>query len=144
VNDTEEALRDIATVLARINPDEVHISLPTRPPAETTVEPPGDEGLLRAVAILGETARVVRPTDVEVDLSGFDTVVDAIAAIVSRHPMRVDEIEDALAHWAPGDVQTALTDLRASGRVRIIERHGVRFWTSAESFYPEDKKDKRK
>ena len=144
VNDTEDALREIATALQRIGPDEVHISLPTRPPAEVTAEPPDDEGLLRAVAILGETARVVRPTEAEVDLSGFDSVVDAIIAIVSRHPMRVDEIEDALVHWAPGEVQEAHAGLESSGGVRIVERQGVSFWTSSESFYPEDKKDTRK
>jgi wyosine [tRNA(Phe)-imidazoG37] synthetase (radical SAM superfamily) len=141
VNDTEDALKDIANILQRIGPDEVHVSLPTRPPAETTVEPPDDEGLLRAVAILGETARVVRPTEAEIDLSGFDNVVEAIIAVVSRHPMRVDEIEDALAHWAPDEIQTALAELQESGNVRIVERHGVSFWASAESFYPEDKKD---
>jgi wyosine [tRNA(Phe)-imidazoG37] synthetase (radical SAM superfamily) len=144
VNDTEEALRDIADVLQRIGPDEVHISLPTRPPAETTVEGPDDEGLFRALAILGETARVVHPANTEVELGGFDTVVDAIVSIVSRHPMRVDEIEEALARWAPGEVQTALADLEASGRVRVVERYGVPFWTSASSFYSEDKKDRQR
>lgn len=144
VNDTGDALRDIGDVLKRIGAGEVHISLPTRPPAEKTVEPPDDEGLLRAVAILGQAARVVRPAEVEVDLSGFETVVDAIVAIVNRHPMRIDEIEDALAHWAPGEVQEALAELKTSGRTRMIERHGVVFLTSAESFYPEDKKDRPK
>ena len=37
LNDTEAALQDIAAVLHRIQPDEVHINLPTRPPAETWV-----------------------------------------------------------------------------------------------------------
>ncbi|UCH85430.1 MAG: radical SAM protein [Candidatus Latescibacterota bacterium] len=141
VNDTEQALTDIAVVLKKIGPDEVHISLPSRPPAETTVETPDDEAILRAVAILGESAKVVRPAQAEIDLGGFESVVDAIVAMVSRHPMRVDEIENALTRWAPGEVKSALNELKASGKVRIVERCGVEFWTSAESFYPEYKKD---
>lgn len=44
LNDSEPALRDIATMLRKINLDEVHNNLPTRPPVETWVQPPDDEG----------------------------------------------------------------------------------------------------
>ncbi|MEJ2722000.1 MAG: radical SAM protein [bacterium] len=144
VNDTESALQDIAAVMRLIEPDEIHISLPTRPPAERTVEPTDEEGIDRALAILGETAHVVHPATADVDLSGVDTAVDAVVAIGSRHPMRVDEIEATLARWAPDDVQSALAELESSGRVRIVERYGVRFWTSPSSFYSEDKKGRPK
>lgn len=144
VNDTESALRDIAAVMRRIEPDEIHISLPTRPPAERTVEPADEEGLVRALAILGETAHVVHPATADVDFGGFDSAVDAVVAVVSRHPMRVDEIEATLARWAPDDVQSALAELESSGRVRVVERYGVRFWASASSFYSEDKKGRPK
>ena len=40
LNDGDEALRDLAAALHRIGPDEVHINLPVRPPAEPWVEPP--------------------------------------------------------------------------------------------------------
>jgi wyosine [tRNA(Phe)-imidazoG37] synthetase (radical SAM superfamily) len=40
LNDVEQALHQLATVLRRIGPDEVHINLPTRPSAETWVQPP--------------------------------------------------------------------------------------------------------
>ena len=49
LNDTEAAaLREIATILKSIQPDEVHILQPDRPPVETWVQPPDEEGLLRA------------------------------------------------------------------------------------------------
>ncbi|UCG50666.1 MAG: radical SAM protein [Candidatus Latescibacterota bacterium] len=143
VNDTEESLRDIADVLRRVKPDEVHISLPVRPPAETWIEPPDDEGLLRALAILGGSARVVHPVDTDFDMGGFETAVDAVIGIVSRHPMREDEIEDTLARWTPGEVKEALAELQASGKVQIVERHGVRFWTSASLYYPGREKSER-
>ena len=86
LNDTEQTLREIAAILHRIQPDEVHINLPTRPPAETWVQPANEDGLMRARAILGDIATVVHPVEGSFDLSGYDSVVDAVIAIITRHP----------------------------------------------------------
>ncbi len=136
LNDTEPALTDIAAALKCIKPDEVHINLPTRPPAEPWVQPPGEEGLLRASAILGDIARVVHPAAGTFDLSGSESVVDAIVGIITRHPMRQVELIQTLARWTPGQVDQALADLQASGRVQVVERYGAQFWSAVPSFYP--------
>ncbi|MAT98286.1 MAG: radical SAM protein [Anaerolineaceae bacterium] len=138
LNDSESALRDIAAVLRRIRPDEVHLNLPTRPPAETWVRPSDEEGLLRARAILGDVATVVHPVEGSFDLSGFETAVEAIISIITRHPMRQEELERTLDRWAPGRVQTALAELEASGQAQVIERYGIRFWSAAGSRYPDE------
>jgi wyosine [tRNA(Phe)-imidazoG37] synthetase (radical SAM superfamily) len=138
LNDTETALREIAAVLYLIQPDEVHINLPTRPPAETWVRPSDEEGLLRARAILGDIATVVHPVEGEFDLSGFETAVDAIIAIITRHPMRQEELERTLARWAPDRVQEALAELEAGGRAQVVKRYGARFWSAAPSRYPDE------
>ncbi|HRQ39517.1 MAG TPA: radical SAM protein [Chloroflexota bacterium] len=138
LNDTEEALQEIAAVLDRIRPDEVHLNLPTRPPAETWVRPSDEEGLMRARAILGERATVVHPAEGSFDLSGCDTAVDAIIGIITRHPMRQEELERALARWNPGRVQEALADLEASGQAQVVERYGTRFWSATLSRYPDE------
>jgi wyosine [tRNA(Phe)-imidazoG37] synthetase (radical SAM superfamily) len=135
LNDTEEALQDIAIVLDKIQPEEVHINLPTRPPAETWVLPPDEEGLMRAIAIFGEISHVVHPVEGTFDLSGYKDVVDAVVGIVTRHPMRQEELERTLAMWTPGQVNEALAELQASGRVQVVERYGARFWSAAPSFY---------
>lgn len=77
LNDSEEALQAIAAVLRRVNLDEIHISLPTRPPVETWVEPADAEGVMRAQAILGDVARVLHPAQGQFDLSGCDKPTDA-------------------------------------------------------------------
>ncbi len=137
LNDAEQALRDIAAVLRRIGPDEAHISLPTRPPAETWVQPPGEEGLMRAVAILGTIAQVIHPAEGSFDLSGYDNVVNAVVGIITRHPMREAELRHTLERWTPGQVEEALSELAASGQVRVVERYGVRFWSAAPARYPD-------
>ena len=143
LNDTEPALRDIAAVLRQIGPDEVHINLPTRPPAETWVQPPDDEGLMRAVAILGDIAQIVHPAKGSFDLSGYDDVVDAIVGIITRHPMREEELRHALERWSPGQVEEALAELEASGRAQVVARYGARFWSAAASRYPDEAHSRR-
>lgn len=136
LNDTEEELQAIASAMKNIHPDEVHLSLPTRPPAEVWVEPPDEEGILRAQALLGKVARVIHPAAGEFDLSGYEELTEAILAIIRRHPMREEEVVRALEHWAPGRVEEALRDLAASGQARVVQRYGTRFWSAAASHYP--------
>jgi wyosine [tRNA(Phe)-imidazoG37] synthetase (radical SAM superfamily) len=136
LNDTEEALRAIAEALEHIESDEVHINLPTRPPVETWVQPPDDQGLIRASAILGEFARVVHPAEGTFDLSGYDNPLDAIVSIITRHPMRQEQIERSLTQWAPQQVQQSLVDLKTSGRAQMVDRYGVQFWSASPSHYP--------
>jgi wyosine [tRNA(Phe)-imidazoG37] synthetase (radical SAM superfamily) len=138
LNDTPQTLVDIVAVLQEIKPDEVHLNLPTRPPAETWVQPPTAESLMRAMAILGGSAEVVHPAEGSFDLSGYEDPIDAIIGIITRHPMRQEELERSLASWSPGRVSQALAELKASGRAQIVERYGVRFWSAASAHYPDE------
>jgi wyosine [tRNA(Phe)-imidazoG37] synthetase (radical SAM superfamily) len=137
LNDTEPALCDIADALVRIQPDEVHILLPTRPPVETWVQPADEDGLLRARAILGDIAHVIHPGSGSFDLSGNESLVDAVVGIITRHPMRESELIGTLQHWSPGDITATMLELESSGKAQIVERFGIRFWSASPSFYPE-------
>lgn len=129
LNDDEKSLRELAEAVARVAPDEVHLLLPTRPPAEEWVRPAGDEGLRRASSILGEVALVLQPNKGRGAFGGA-TERDpfaAAAAILARHPMSLTELSAALSLWGapdPGAVIQALVD---SGRAREVERDGVLF-----------------
>jgi wyosine [tRNA(Phe)-imidazoG37] synthetase (radical SAM superfamily) len=138
LNDTEQALREIAACLARVGPGEIHINLPTRPPGEPWVEPPDDEGLMRAIAVLQQVApvRAAPPAEGPCDLSGFDSVADAVAAIITRHPLAEADLLRTLARWTPDEVDDALAQLQAGGRAQVITRLGTRFWTAAAAYYP--------
>jgi wyosine [tRNA(Phe)-imidazoG37] synthetase (radical SAM superfamily) len=143
LNDTEPALCDIRRVLRQIECERVHITLPERATSETWVEPPDEEGLLRAIAILGDVAEVVHPSSVVVDLSQYTSVVDAAASVLERHPMREDDLRQLLARFGDGDVTRALSDLEVSGRIQIVDRLGVRFYCPAGSLYPDDARSRR-
>jgi wyosine [tRNA(Phe)-imidazoG37] synthetase (radical SAM superfamily) len=113
MNDSEDALRDLGAALRRIEPDQVHINLPIRPPAESWVTPADREGLMRATVILGENSQVIHPAQGEFDLSGYDNVIDAVIGVITRHPMREEELLATLDRWAPRSVAEALEAVAA-------------------------------
>jgi wyosine [tRNA(Phe)-imidazoG37] synthetase (radical SAM superfamily) len=143
MNDTEPALRELAAILDQFDPDEVHVNQPIRPPAEPWVQPTDDEGLLRVRAILGDRIRVFSFPDGHFDLGQEDNVVDAVLAIITRHPMRQVELEQTLQEWGKEEINQALEKLLASGRAQIVERYGTRFWGVAEAYYWGSSRNKR-
>lgn len=138
LNDGEAALQAIAAALRQIQPDMVHITLPTRPPAETWVQPADEEGIIRAIAILGDSVQVVHPAEGSFDVRGYASLVDAVIAIITRHPMRQAELERTLAQWSPASVRQTLAELEASGRAQVVQRYGTRFWSAAQAYYPNE------
>lgn len=143
MNDTEDALKDMATALKQIQPDQVHIVQPTRPPAETWVHTPTEEGLMRALAILGDVAQIVHPAAGSFDLSDTESLVEGIITIITRHPMREKELLETLERWSPKDAKATLAELEDSGQAQVIERYGVRFWSASPSYYPEEARSRR-
>jgi wyosine [tRNA(Phe)-imidazoG37] synthetase (radical SAM superfamily) len=135
LNDSVEALHDLASALERIKPDQVHLNLPVRPPAESWVQPSDEEGLLRAQAILGNIVHVILPTEGKFDLGGCENVGEAILSIITRHPMREEDLFASLGQWPDEDIHRILTDLMESGQVQLVNRYGVRFWSAAGTKY---------
>jgi wyosine [tRNA(Phe)-imidazoG37] synthetase (radical SAM superfamily) len=139
LNDTETALKDLSAVIQQIQPDEVHINLPIRPPGESWVNPTDEEGLHRAKAILGNIAQIVLPAEGIFDLSGYDNVVDAVLGVITRHPMLEEELIATLDRWTPGQVQQALAEVEASGKAKAVLRYGQRFWSFVGARYAPDR-----
>jgi wyosine [tRNA(Phe)-imidazoG37] synthetase (radical SAM superfamily) len=135
LNDSQETLQELAAVLARIKPDQVHLSLPVRPPAESWVQPTDEDGLLRAQAILGDVAHVLSPAQGEFDLGGCEDVSEAILSVILRHPMREDDLFATLKRWPDEEVHQILQDLSESGQARLVMRYGVRFWAASGTKY---------
>jgi wyosine [tRNA(Phe)-imidazoG37] synthetase (radical SAM superfamily) len=121
--------------LHRIRPDQVHINVPIRPPAEAWVQPPDEEGLIRATAILGDVARVVLPCEGTFDLGEDLPPQEAIVQVIRRHPLRERELLETLTRFAPGEVQQALQALTASGEVQEMVYRGQSFWLYAGGRY---------
>jgi wyosine [tRNA(Phe)-imidazoG37] synthetase (radical SAM superfamily) len=133
VNDGERELRDLAAVLERIGPDEVHLNVPIRPPAEPWVEIPDPAALARAREILGASARVVTPAEGAFELPERGAIGDDVLDVISRHPVREEELVWAIERRAPGRAAAVLDELEKGGRASVIVRHGRRYWCDAAS-----------
>jgi wyosine [tRNA(Phe)-imidazoG37] synthetase (radical SAM superfamily) len=137
INDSEEALDDIAALMDRFQPDRIFITVPTRPPAETWVMPPDNESLVYAAAKLERFSKSSSTGGAGFVIGKNEDIGDALLSIVSRHPMSQEELERTIAEWSGGQEVQIMADLIASGRFQIVERQGVRFWLAAEAHFPE-------
>ncbi|MFZ2095171.1 MAG: radical SAM protein [Anaerolineales bacterium] len=136
LNDTEVELNQIAEALEKIHPDEIHILQPDRPPVEAWVQPPDEEGLLRAQAILGQKSRIIQPATGSFDLSGDESLLEEIVAVITRHPMREEELIQTLERFSPDDVLNRLAELEKSGKAQVVERYHTRFWIASPAYFP--------
>ena len=141
LNDTVESLQEIAVALKQIRPDQVHLLLPTRPPAESWVQPSDESGVQRALAILGAVANVIMPasdSDIKItSVADGDNLEQVILGIVTRHPMHEKELFNVLNTWSNEDVYLTLEKLLTASKVQVIKRHGQSFWSAADSYYEE-------
>jgi len=138
VNDGEESLVAVRKSLDRIHPDQVHVSIPIRPPAERQVRPPAPRDIARARAILGSRAQTDLASPREFGTTGSSDPLEAVEMILRRHPMREDEILTALAECRPHDIRPALVRLAESGRIQSVEYGGITYYTAGEGRYERD------
>jgi wyosine [tRNA(Phe)-imidazoG37] synthetase (radical SAM superfamily) len=135
LNDTEQALQDLAAALKLIRPDRVDLMLPERPPAESWVHPTDASGLLRAQNILSKVAPVAHPEARTSEAYEPGDLESAVLGIITRHPMQIEELLAALGNWSADDIQRTLEKLEEKGQAQQVIRHAKRFWTSAAAFY---------
>jgi wyosine [tRNA(Phe)-imidazoG37] synthetase (radical SAM superfamily) len=131
LNDTPQALGELAVALESVQPDQVHLLLPVRPPAETWVLPSDAEGLQRAHTILGSRSQVVSAALPGVQVSSADDLQAALLGIVTRHPMQEAELVALLPQWEPAAVRTALQVLADCRQLQDVRAWGVSYWCAA-------------
>lgn len=119
VNDGADQMRELADFLARLRPDVAYLSIPTRPPAEPWVRPPGEEALNRAYQALdGRLDRVEYLIGYEGNAFAFTgDVEEDLLSITAVHPMREDAVDEFLAR--AGEGWSLVQDL--IGRDELVE-----------------------
>ncbi|MCJ7702014.1 MAG: hypothetical protein MUO62_10550 [Anaerolineales bacterium] len=65
--------------------------------------------------------------------------MDSILGVITRHPMRQEELKSTLLNWSPDQLAEALSALEASGRAQVVERYRVRFWSALGAYFPNKK-----
>jgi len=124
VNDSAESLRDLKRVLDRVKPDQVHLNVPIRPPAEQWVHVPSPESIRAAREILGRTHEITGYESGRFGTSRASRPEQAILETCQRHPLReeqADEIARALG------VPDAVESLVKAGTLRRVPYGGKRY-----------------
>ncbi len=98
-NDTKECVAQIGAYLAQIKPARAYLLTPTRPPAESGVQPLEKGTLSGLCTVLSRAAGIPAEYVAADDEDGFFTTDDAVnelLSIMSVHPIREDTVKKLL------------------------------------------------
>lgn len=128
LNDSQEELNSIASFIAKLNPFMSYISIPTRPPAEKSVEPPTEEGLFVAYEIflktIGKVSMLVLPEEGHFTVT--EDIEEDLLNILSVHPMREDEVRKLFKEKK--EDFSLIKHLLNEGKIKQIEFKGTVFY----------------
>jgi len=105
LNDSDQAAQDLTGFLGKLCPAVAYLSVPTRPPAEKHIHPPGETTLNRIYQMV---SRKVNNLEL---LTGYEgnafastgNVTEDLLSITSVHPMREEAVRELLdktgSHW---------------------------------------------
>ncbi|MGC8661768.1 MAG: radical SAM protein [Nitrososphaeria archaeon] len=121
----EGEIEGIANFISELKPEKAYISVPTRPPALSSVKKPDEESVNRAYNLL---SRMVN--DVELltgyegnDFSSSGKVEDDLLSITSVHPMREDAVAELLKrHGRSWDLVESLLEKKLLKEVKYEGR----------------------
>jgi wyosine [tRNA(Phe)-imidazoG37] synthetase (radical SAM superfamily) len=120
----------VGRYLEALGPDVAYLSVPTRPPAEEWVRPPGEDVVLRAWQTLSTRLPGTRVELLVADEGNeFASTGDARAdllAITAVHPMRQEAVKDLLDR--SGEGWEVVERLVAEGRLARREHGGRVFF----------------
>jgi wyosine [tRNA(Phe)-imidazoG37] synthetase (radical SAM superfamily) len=128
VNDSKDHLIGIANFLSRLRPAKAYLSIPTRPPAEEWVKPPGEETINGAYQIIHEQIDRVEY------LIGYEgnafaltgNVEDDLLSITAVHPMREEAVRDLLTR--AGADWSVIHSLILRDQLIVTEYDGMKFY----------------
>jgi wyosine [tRNA(Phe)-imidazoG37] synthetase (radical SAM superfamily) len=128
LNDGEAAVRAVASFLARLAPAAAYLAVPTRPPAEASVHPPGATGFNRAFQIFSAGIPRVECL-IGYEGNAFAATGDVVAdllSITAVHPMREDGLRALLTQ--AGETWAIVEGLVDDGLLKETEYAGRRFY----------------
>ena len=137
LNDDERSLKEIAQIIQRIQPDQVHINSPSRPAVETWVKAPSPALLAAAQTLLGESTGVVLMPPKRIPIHPGLDPHEFLVQIIRRHPLQDSDIKVFLPEGSNHQLNEIITRLKDNQRVQSVTRAGCRFWCPAGAFFPD-------
>jgi wyosine [tRNA(Phe)-imidazoG37] synthetase (radical SAM superfamily) len=138
INDSEDELKAIYQILNAIGPEEIHLNIPNRPPAESWVHPPDESSLRHASTIFGPLAQVLYEDQGRYGMEGSAVGINSILEIISRHPISDEEIKSVFHDLDTACLHNMLADLQAENKIQKVARNGKLYWAASGSYFPGD------
>lgn len=124
INTSEEALKALSELAAKVRHDRLYINTPVRPPAESFVQAASPETIKKAAELMnGISIDMLTSGSFE---SGEKDSFEAVMSITRRHPMNRFEIESFLASRGERDIQGILARIEESESVTVLDYMGIK------------------
>jgi wyosine [tRNA(Phe)-imidazoG37] synthetase (radical SAM superfamily) len=132
MNDDDEEVWLLRQAIDRIAPDKVQINTVVRPPAEPWARPVPHERLEQIRTMLGPRAEIISPTRERSCAPAPLPSDQEIINVIARRPMSAADVASGLG-IETGPIATALDALVSTGRLRVVEFDGQRFYAVPET-----------
>ncbi len=128
LNDDQENAEATSSYLQKLQPAYCYISIPTRPPAESWVQPP-DEDAINTIYQIFSSAGL--RTELLIGYEGNEfahsgNVADDILSITAVHPMREDAVLEYLQNV--GESYSVIENLLRNNQLKVSEYNGRKFY----------------
>ncbi len=133
LNDSEKELKKISEALEDIKPDRVYINVPIRPPAESWVEIPDEDTIVKAHEILHSYV-IAKYEEGDFHIDDPSQLYDAILKICERHPMREEQVRN-LAKKFVANADKIIVNLKNDPNVKVIQYRGKTFFVVIQKNY---------
>jgi wyosine [tRNA(Phe)-imidazoG37] synthetase (radical SAM superfamily) len=129
LNDNAASVEGVARFLQAIGPTVAYLAVPTRPPAEGDVQPPGEQAVVAAYELLAARLHRVEllTADEQGSFGGTGDPAEDLLGILAVHPMQEDAARRYLEEAGAG--ASLLDTLFSSGRVVRVHHLGRAFLT---------------
>jgi wyosine [tRNA(Phe)-imidazoG37] synthetase (radical SAM superfamily) len=131
INDSEQSVRAVAGFLSTLSPEVAYLSVPTRPPARSWVQPPDEEVLARAFSVFDRALpRVELLIGYEGDsFSSTGNLEQDLLSITAVHPMRENAVDELVSRT--GSKWSVVSSLVNDERLITTEYRGERYYLRA-------------
>jgi wyosine [tRNA(Phe)-imidazoG37] synthetase (radical SAM superfamily) len=108
LNDHAESLRRIGELVDDIEPAEIHLTAPIRPPSVSTVNPPTSETVELALRLIPGSVDFTYPEEADMP-SSYSDPVRQLTDIAGTHPLRRDQAVGVLVGAGRTEAEAAAT-----------------------------------
>lgn len=130
LNDSPESLNDLKHALDRVAPDQVHLTMPIRPPAEKWVQMPAPSNVHAAREILERGHEIIGYESGTFGPSAPARPEEAIMETCLRHPLREEQAEQIAQRLGAPEVVASLV---AAGELTRVTHGGKRYLVASGS-----------